>query len=103
MQQRQKQSKIFFNKRAKEIPISSTKPVTGDFKGMGGLRIITALLSIRDNIIPPTINYSVPDPECALDYVPNTARKAKTDNVLINTFSNGGSNVAMVIKRYKPS
>jgi 3-oxoacyl-[acyl-carrier-protein] synthase II len=95
--------KNLFGKKAKEIPISSTKPITGDFKGMGGLRIITALLSIRDNIIPPTINYSVPDAECDLDYVPNNARKEEVNNVLINTFSNGGSNVAMVIKRYKPS
>ena len=95
--------KNLFGKKAKEIPISSTKPITGDFKGMGGLRVITALLSIRDNIIPPTINYSEPDPECDLDYVPDKARRAELNNVLINTFSNGGSNVAMVIKRYKPS
>ena len=95
--------KGLFDKKAKKIPISSTKPVTGDFKGMGGLRIITALLSIRDNIIPPTINYSMPDAECDLDYVPNTARKAKVDTVLINTFSNGGSNLSMVVRRYNPS
>ena len=95
--------KNLFGKKTKDVFISSTKPITGDFKGMGGLRVITALLSIRDNIIPPTINYSMPDAECDLDYVPNKARKAKVNNVLINTFSNGGSNVAMVIKRYKQS
>lgn len=93
--------KEVFGKKAKEIPISSTKPITGDFKGMGCVRLITTLLAIKDNIIPPTINYSVPDPECDLDYVPNKARSAKINNALINSFSNGGSNISLLVKRYK--
>ncbi|MBI3353514.1 MAG: beta-ketoacyl-[acyl-carrier-protein] synthase family protein [Nitrospirae bacterium] len=93
--------KEVFGKKAKEVPVSSTKPITGDFKGMGAVRLITSLLAIRDNIIPPTINYSVPDPECDLDYVPNTARKAKVNTVLLNSFSNGGSNISLLVKRYK--
>jgi 3-oxoacyl-[acyl-carrier-protein] synthase II len=68
---------------------------------MGCVRLITTLLAIRDNIIPPTINYSAPDPECDLDYVLNKARSAKINNALINSFCNGGGNISLLVKRYK--
>lgn len=94
--------KAVFKERCKEMPVSSTKSMTGHLLGgAGGLESIFSVLTIRDGIIPPTLNYEVPDPECDLDYVPNIARKAKVDVVMSNTFGFGGTNASLLFKRFE--
>jgi 3-oxoacyl-[acyl-carrier-protein] synthase II len=68
--------------------------------GAGGLEAGLAALAMRDQILPPTINYENPDPDCDLDYVPNQARKARIEYVLSNSFGFGGTNAALLLKRY---
>jgi 3-oxoacyl-[acyl-carrier-protein] synthase II len=93
--------KRVFGERAKQVPISSTKSMTGHLLGgAGGLEAGISVLSLRDQIIPPTINLETPDPECDLDYVPNVARKATLDYALSNSFGFGGTNAALIFKRW---
>ena len=93
--------KRVFGERAKKVPISSTKSMTGHLLGgAGGLEAGISILSLRDQIIPPTINLEFPDPECDLDYVPNVARKATVDYALSNSFGFGGTNAALIFKRW---
>ena len=66
----------------------------------GAVELIVGLLAIRDGIVPPTINYEHPDPECDLDYVPNESRKVPVACVLSNSFGFGGQNIALVIRRF---
>ena len=81
-------------------PLSSIKPVTGHSLGCAGaLEIIASCLALRDNIMPPTINYSVPDPECDLDYVPNQARAKELSVIMSNTFGFGGNNAVLVLRK----
>jgi 3-oxoacyl-[acyl-carrier-protein] synthase II len=68
--------------------------------GAGGLEAGISVLAIRDQVLPPTINYENPDPECDLDYVPNQSRPASIDYVLSNSFGFGGTNAALLFKRY---
>jgi len=83
------------------VPISSTKSMTGHLLGgAGGLEAGIIVLALRDQIIPPTINLETPDPECDLDYVPNVARKATLDYALSNSFGFGGTNAALIFKRW---
>ena len=92
--------KHIFGQRAYDIPISATKSMLGHTVGTAGaIEAIVSLLTIRDNIIHPTINYTTPDPECDLNYVPNKAQKAQVDVVLSNSFGMGGQNVTLVIGR----
>lgn len=94
--------KKIFKERSKEIAISSTKSMTGHLLGgAGGLESIFSVLTIRDEIIPPTINYETPDPECDLDYVPNAARKAKVDIIMTNSFGFGGTNASLIFRRFE--
>jgi 3-oxoacyl-[acyl-carrier-protein] synthase II len=94
--------KKVFRERSKEIAISSTKSMTGHLLGgAGGLESIFSVLTIRDGIIPPTINYETPDPECDLDYVPNAARKAKVDVIMTNSFGFGGTNASLIFRRFE--
>lgn len=94
--------KKVFGERAYEIPVSSTKSMTGHLLGAAGaVEAIFSVLSIRDQICPPTINYENPDPECDLDYVPNTARKHKIDIAISNSFGFGGTNAVLVFKRHE--
>jgi len=80
--------------------MSSTKGQIGHCLGAAGaLEAVISLMAIRDNIIPPTINYTTPDPECDLDYVPNVARDAKLDIVMSNSFGFGGTNGSLIFKR----
>jgi 3-oxoacyl-[acyl-carrier-protein] synthase II len=93
--------KTVFGQRAYDIPVSSTKSMTGHLIGAAAaVEAIACLLAMRDNCIPPTINYEVPDPECDLDYVPNQARPAQLDVTLSNSFGFGGHNNTLVFARY---
>ena len=85
---------------AKKTPISSTKSMIGHLLGAaGGVEAVFSILSIRDNIIPPTINLNEKDPECDLDYVPNNARETKIDVSMSNSFGFGGTNGTLIFKR----
>jgi 3-oxoacyl-[acyl-carrier-protein] synthase II len=89
--------KAAFGDLAYKIPVSSTKSMTGHLLGgAGALEAMLCVLAIRDGVIPPTINYETPDPECDLDYVPNEAREVPVKNVMTNSFGFGGHNVALV-------
>lgn len=84
-----------------KIPVSSTKSMTGHLLGgAGGLEAGITILALRDQILPPTINMQVPDPECNLDYVPNVARKATLNVALSNSFGFGGTNGSLIFKRW---
>ncbi len=87
-----------FGESARHIPISSTKSMTGHMLGAaGGIEVIFTLLALRDGVLPPTINYETPDPECDLDYVPNQARRAKVRYAMSNSFGFGGHNACLVL------
>jgi len=86
---------------AKKVMVSSTKSMTGHLLGAaGGVEFIACCLVLRDNVVPPTINYEYPDPECDLDYVPNTARKASVKTCLSNSLGFGGHNATIVVKKF---
>ncbi len=90
-----------FGKYAYQIPVSSTKSMTGHLiAAAGATECIYCLLAIRDNIVPPTINFETRDPDCDLDYVPNVARKVNVDVALSNSFGFGGQDVSLLVKRY---
>ncbi len=92
--------KTAFGEYAYKLPISSTKSMTGHLMGSAGaIEAIFSLLTIRDQIIPPTINYEKPDPVCDLDYVPNRARQATVNVVMSNSFGFGGHNATALFKR----
>jgi len=94
--------KHVFGARARKVPISSTKSMTGHLLGgAGGLEAGISVLALRDQILPPTINYETPDPACDLDYIPNHARKAEVHYVLSNSFGFGGTNASLVFKRWE--
>jgi 3-oxoacyl-[acyl-carrier-protein] synthase II len=93
--------KRVFGERAKDVPISSTKSMTGHLLGgAGGLEAGISVLALRDQILPPTINLETPDPECDLDYIPNVARRARVEYALSNSFGFGGTNAALIFKRW---
>ena len=93
--------KRVFGDNAKNVPVSSTKSMTGHLLGgAGGLEAGISVLALRDQILPPTINLETPDPECDLDYVPNVARKASVEYALSNSFGFGGTNAALIFKRW---
>ncbi|MCC6130233.1 MAG: beta-ketoacyl-ACP synthase II [Acidobacteria bacterium] len=92
--------KRLFEENAQKVPISSTKSMTGHLLGAaGGLEAGILALSIRHGVIPPTINYETPDPECDLDYTPNAARKAEIRVGMSNSFGFGGTNACLVMRR----
>ena len=90
-----------FGEHAYKVAVSSTKSMTGHLLGgAGGLEAGITVLAIRDQVAPPTINYETPDPECDLDYVPNQARPMRIDYALSNSFGFGGTNGALIFKRF---
>jgi 3-oxoacyl-[acyl-carrier-protein] synthase II len=94
--------KSVFGEQAWKTPISSTKSMTGHLLGASGaLEAMISVMAIDEKIIPPTINYQTPDPECDLDYVPNQARKKELRHVMSNSFGFGGHNATIIISRYK--
>jgi 3-oxoacyl-[acyl-carrier-protein] synthase II len=87
--------------KARKTPISSTKGATGHCLGASGaIEAIACTLAVQRDVVPPTINYHVPDPECDLDYIPNEAREWKTDVALSNNFGFGGHNACLVIRKF---
>ncbi len=94
--------KRVFGDHAYKIPISSTKSMIGHLLGAaGGAELVATILSMQNNIIPPTINYENPDPDCDLDYVPNISREGEIKAALSNSFGFGGTNAAIVVKKYQ--
>ncbi len=92
--------KNVFGERAKKIPVSSTKSMTGHLLGAaGGVELIAAILSINKGMVHPTINYETPDPECDLDYVPNKSREHKVTCAISNSFGFGGHNGTLVLQK----
>jgi 3-oxoacyl-[acyl-carrier-protein] synthase II len=93
--------KRVFNEHVKKIAVSSTKSMTGHLLGgAGGLEAGISVLALRDQSLPPTINQETPDPECDLDYVANHTRKAEVEYALSNSFGFGGTNAALLFKRW---
>lgn len=94
--------KTVFNDDAYNIPISSTKSMTGHLLGAAGaLEAIICVKALSDGVLPPTINYKTPDPECDLDYIPNKARHVLVDHAMSNSFGFGGHNATIIISRYQ--
>jgi 3-oxoacyl-[acyl-carrier-protein] synthase II len=93
--------KRVFGERAKKVPISSTKSMTGHLLGgAGGLEAGISVLALRDKILPPTANYENPDPECDLDYIPNQPRKLAVEYAVSNSFGFGGTNASLIFKHW---
>ena len=93
--------RIALGEHARKVPVSSNKSMIGHLlAGAGAVEAIFTVLTIRDGIIPPTINYDTPDPECDLDYVPNVARKAEVNTAFSNSFGFGGSNATLVFRKF---
>ena len=94
--------KTVFGDHARKLKISSTKSMTGHLLGAsGGIEAIAALKTIEKQTIPPTINYTTPDPDCDLDYVPNTAEETQVNSVLSNTFGFGGHNAVVFMRKWQ--
>lgn len=93
--------KTVFGEDAYSIPVSSTKSMTGHLLGASGaLEAVICVKTIQDGVLPPTINYEFPDPDCDLDYVPNTSRPAEVDHIMSNSFGFGGHNATLIVSRY---
>ena len=93
--------KNVFGDSAKNIPVSSIKSMLGHTMGTASaLEAVACALALQNSIIPPTINYETPDPECDLDYVPNKAREKELEIVLNNSFAFGGNNASLALKKY---
>lgn len=95
--------KEVFGQRAYDIPIVGNKAALGhSIAGSGALELIGCILSLRDQVVPPTINYKIPDPECDLDYVIEGSRNVHLQNIMSNSFAFGGSNAVLIVGKYEP-
>ena len=95
--------KRVFGEHAKRLPVSSSKSMTGHLLGAaGGIEAVATTLALYHGVLPPTINYEKPDPECDLDYVPNQARKQDVEVALSNAFGFGGTNATLAFRKYRP-
>ena len=95
--------KRVFGEHARKMAVSSTKSMTGHLLGAaGGVEAIATVLAMHHGILPPTINYETPDPDCDLDYVPNQARKQEVEVALSNAFGFGGTNAILAFRKYRP-
>ncbi|HEX6081007.1 MAG TPA: beta-ketoacyl-ACP synthase II [Methylomirabilota bacterium] len=95
--------KRVFGEHARKLAVSSTKSMTGHLLGAaGGIEAIATAFAIHHGILPPTINYETPDPDCDLDYIPNQARKQDVEVALSNAFGFGGTNATLVLRKYRP-
>jgi len=93
--------KVVFGERARKLAVSSTKGATGHMLGAAGaVEMVVCAKAIETDTLPPTINYEVPDPQCDLDYVPNTARKTKVNGIVNNSFGFGGHNASLIAKKF---
>jgi len=94
--------KKVFGEEAYRIPVSSSKSMLGHLiAAAGAVELIISVMALREGILPPTINYEVPDPECDLDYIPNVAREKKVQHVLSNSFGFGGQNVSLIVSKFE--
>jgi 3-oxoacyl-(acyl-carrier-protein) synthase len=94
--------KSAFGEYAYELPVSSTKSMTGHLLGAAGaVEAVFAVEILQNDIMPPTINYEVPDPECDLDYIPNEPRQKQVDYVMSNSFGFGGHNATIILKKFE--
>jgi nodulation protein E len=90
-----------FGAHAKNLMISSTKSMHGHLiGGTGAVELLACLMALREGVVPPTIGFEVPDPDCALDVVPNSAREARVEVALSNAFAFGGLNAVIALRRY---
>jgi 3-oxoacyl-(acyl-carrier-protein) synthase len=93
--------KTVFGEHARKLAVSSTKGATGHMLGAAGaVEMIACALAIQNGVVPPTINYTTPDPECDLDYVPNTAREMTVNAIVNNSFGFGGHNSTIAAKKF---
>jgi len=94
--------KTVFGDHARKVPVSSTKSMTGHLLGAaGGVEAVISVLALVRGILPPTINLENPDPECDLDYIPNTARKTSAEIAMSNSFGFGGTNATLIFRKYR--
>jgi 3-oxoacyl-[acyl-carrier-protein] synthase II len=94
--------KTVFGEYAYKLPVSSSKSMLGHLIAAAGVvELVISVMALRKGVLPPTINYETPDPECDLDYIPNVAREKRVDHVLSNSFGFGGQNIAVVVSRFK--